>query len=236
MKIYKGVIMKKLLVGAMVLVTFMLCSVNAAEKMFTIKGLYAPNLVINEKVSNSNYLGLGVDGRYNLNYRVEPGPGLAIEALVYNAENNNFEILGGANYMAERRVSHVRGSGKITSGGLTGTKTYDDVVDSSRIQTTAAYVKGRLLSGKPSKDGLVMYIAGKVSYDFVVLSGVLLDSTKLSNGVGYGGSVGAILADDFDIELSVDQIGAKAKFDDGFDSLNGTYAWQVVSLGVGIRI
>lgn len=214
------------------IVILMFSSVFSEEKAITLKGLYFPSTLLGNSVSISNYWGTGLKASYALDYTVDSGIGIGTEMLVKKI-NDKFEVLCGFNYITERNISWVTGKGKLQ--GYTDDK-YDEVVDSGKIQTTSIYSKGRYLSAKPTIENIIFYVAGKLSYNLVTLSGDLKDIAKLTNGIGYGLSFGSIINDELDIEFALDNIGSAMTMDDGFDTLKGTYSLANTYLSIGYKL
>jgi hypothetical protein len=182
----------------------------------TVKGLYFLDTNLN----------VGAEGGglyYDIDYNVNPGAGIALEYSLLSIEQINIENLLGASIALKRDIPKAKARVKYHGGDdrLRGK------VSDKDWQVSSIYSKTRMFIAWPFS----FYIGGKISYNFVSFD---TDATKTGNGIGCGFSLGKII-NNWDIEISYDEVFNRIDIEDGVDVLNGKYDMADISISCGYR-
>lgn len=197
-------------------------------KRFIIRPLYNFAHTINVNVSNNDYMGSGLRATYNVDFDVDAGVGLAIEGIVWQGEGNRSESLLGVSYF-QGNSQTMNGKGTLTTYPAIY---YRNVSIDAKGAFTSLYYKWRYFLAERNKMGNNTYLGTKLSYNMMQFSG---DFVGTSNLWGYGLFMGFLFNEDYDLEIAFDTTqGSIDNFDDGYDTLKGTFTMQnVLSVSLG---
>jgi hypothetical protein len=219
-----------------------------AEKNFTAGFLYGFGNNINIHMSNSNFGGMsGLTLKADGDLNTDSGIGIFAEATIpQTALPKKFDVAAGFS-LIKKAVFKAKMTEKTLYQGLSGSAIVEFENINGKIAMNSLYVKPRyFLTDRTNKKDIAIYVAGKLSYNFMAVGGDDFDLfIDVENCFGFGASVGAIIDDTFDIALSFDRLAGKASWDVGIyddagsllvsDTLEGTYDMLNFTLSAGYR-
>ena len=229
--------MKKILVYAATLV----CLAGSVYADITVKGILSldTNLLINGSLTNTDWRGVDTEHKYKETYLTGTGMGLGAEYSFINQNRtyglnfwpDNLEVLGGLNYFLPQSITDYKLKDQISppdANGNTLINSKQSYADNElTIQITSFYIKPRYIL--PIQN-FGPYIGLKLSYNLIGIGGENSEELKLDNTLGYGFSLGTIIDNTWDIELSLDKLGSINKNKDG-----ETYELNQMLLTAGYR-